>query len=47
VHGGLLFQTHKVADLAIDQALGGKQILTSTGTAAVEAAVLLPDELSA
>ena len=47
VYGGLLFQTHEVADLAIDRALGGKQIVTSTGTAALEAAVLLPDELSA
>ena len=46
VYGGLLFQTHEVADLAIDRALGGKQILTSTGVALVEAAVLLPDELS-
>lgn len=47
VYGGLLFQTHEVADLAIERALGGKQILTSTGSRAVEAAVLLPDELSA
>ena len=47
VYGGLLFQTHEVPDFAIDRALGGKQILMSTGTAAVEAAVLLSDDLSA
>ncbi len=47
VYGGLLFQTHEVADLAIERALGGKRILVSTEGAPVEAAELLVDEASA
>lgn len=27
VYGGLLFQTHEVADLAIERALGGKRVV--------------------
>jgi integrase len=38
VYGGLLFQTHEVADLAIERALGGKQVVTPTRTGSVEAA---------
>jgi integrase len=30
VYGGLLFQTHEIADLAIDRALGGKKVLVAT-----------------
>ena len=47
VYGGLLFQTHEIADLAIERALGGKKILVSTGGALVQAAELLADERSA
>jgi integrase len=46
VYGGLLFQTHQVADLAIERALGGEQIVTVVDDAdeAVEAASELPEE---
>ena len=46
VYGGLLFQTHQVADLAIERALGGEQIVTVVHDAgeAVEAASELQEE---
>jgi integrase len=46
VYGGLLFQTHQVADLAIERALGGEQIVTviDDAHANVEAATGLPEE---
>jgi integrase len=46
VYGGLLFQTHQVADLAIERALGGEQIVTvvSDATADLEAATALPEQ---
>ena len=40
-------QTHEIADLAIERALGGKKILVSTGGALVEAAELRAEEVSA
>jgi integrase len=47
VYGGLLFQTHEVADLAIERALGGKKILVTSGGSPVEAAELLIEEVGA
>jgi integrase len=47
VYGGLLFQTHEVADLAIERALGGRKVVTGTRQGSVQAAELLPDEESA
>jgi len=49
VYGGLLFQTHQVADLAIERALGGEQIVTvvDPATAHIEAAMPLPEAESA
>lgn len=46
VYGGLLFQTHQVADLAIERALGGEQIVPIVGDANlnVEAGAGLSDE---
>ncbi len=44
VYGGLLFQTHEVADVAIERALGGRKITISTEGALVEAAEWLPDQ---
>jgi integrase len=44
VYGGLLFQTHEIADLAIDRALGGRKVVTATGGDSVEAAVLVLEE---
>lgn len=43
VYGGLLFQTHEVADATIDRALGGQQVVTSAAGNAVQAAELLVD----
>jgi len=49
VYGGLLFQTHQVADLAIERALGGEQVVSvvDDSEGAVEAATELPDEETA
>jgi integrase len=49
VYGGLLFQTHQVADLAIERALGGEQVVSvvDDSEASVEAATELPDEETA
>lgn len=47
VYGGLLFQTHEVADLAIERALGGRRVVTATRRGSIEAAELLPEEESA
>jgi integrase len=47
VYGGLLFQTHEVADLAIERALGGRRVVTATRRGSVEAAEFVPDEESA
>jgi len=47
VYGGLLFQTHEVADRAIERALGGKQILMPMGGAGVEAAEVLTEDVPA
>jgi integrase len=47
VYGGLLFQTHEVADLAIERALGGRKVVTATRPDSVQAAELLVDEESA
>jgi integrase len=47
VYGGLLFQTHEVADLAIERALGGRRVVTATRRRSIEAAELLPEEESA
>jgi integrase len=44
VYGGLLFQTHEVADLAIERALGGDRVVTMSRPDSVEAADLLLDE---
>ena len=46
VYGGLLFQTHQIADLAIERALGGEQIVTvvNDATANLEAATALAEE---
>lgn len=46
VYGGLLFQTHEVADLAIERALGGESVvkLIEATQAAAEAGELLVDE---
>ena len=44
VYGGLLFQTHEIADLAIDRALGDRKVVTATGGDSVEAAVLVLEE---
>ena len=46
VYGGLLFQTHQVADLAIERALGGEQVVTVVDEpgAPVQAASDLADE---
>jgi len=46
VYGGLLFQTHQVADLAIERALGGEQIVSVVRDdhANVEAAAELTEE---
>jgi integrase len=41
VYGGLLFQTHEVADLAMDRALDGKQIVTDTRRGSGQAAEVL------
>jgi integrase len=45
VYGGLLFQTHQVADMAIERALGGEPVVTvvSDEEVATEAACDLPD----
>ncbi len=47
VYGGLLFQTHEVADIAIERALGGRQVVTVTRQGSVEAAELFTGEESA
>ncbi len=47
VYGGLLFQTHEVADVAIERALGGRKITIAAGRALVEAAEWLADPASA
>jgi integrase len=47
VYGGLLFQTHEVADLAIERALGGRRVVTATKRGSVEAAELLAEEATA
>jgi integrase len=47
VYGGLLFQTHEVADLAIDRALGGRKVVTATSPGSVQASELLTEEESA
>jgi integrase len=47
VYGGLLFQTHEVADLAIERALGGRPVVTGTRRGSVQAAELLAEEESA
>lgn len=47
VYGGLLFQTHEVADLAIERALGGRRVVTATRPGSVEAAEFVPEEESA
>jgi integrase len=47
VYGGLLFQTHEVADLAVERALGGRKVVTGTRPGSVEAAELVIDEQSA
>lgn len=47
VYGGLLFQTHEVADLAIERALGGRRVVGATRPGSVEAAEFVPDEESA
>ena len=47
VYGGLLFQTHEVADLAIERALSGKPILTTTKLGSMPAAQELHDEETA
>ena len=47
VYGGLLFQTHEVADLAIERALGGRRVVAATRRGSIEAAELLPEEASA
>ena len=47
VYGGLLFQTHEVADLAIERALGGRKVVTPTRPGSVEAAEPIPEEESA
>jgi integrase len=44
VYGGLLFQTHEVADIAIQRALGGKKVLVAQKAQHVQAAELLADE---
>jgi integrase len=44
VYGGLLFQTHEVADLAIERALGGRRVVTATRRGSVEAAELIAEE---
>lgn len=46
VYGGLLFQTHEVADRAIERALGGKMVLLSAGGTPVQAAELLVEDVS-
>ena len=46
VYGGLLFQTHEVADLAIERALGGKKVLVTAGGSLMEAAELLVEDVS-
>lgn len=47
VYGGLLFQTHEVADLAIERALGGKQVVVSTRPGSVQAAELIDEHATA
>ena len=47
VYGGLLFQTHEVADLAIERALGGRKVVTATRQGSMQAAEFLADEESA
>jgi integrase len=49
VYGGLLFQTYQIADLAIERALGGEQVVSvlTDEAALVEAASELSDEESA
>jgi integrase len=47
VYGGLLFQTHEVADIAIQRALGGRKVVTATRPGSVQAAELLAEEESA
>jgi integrase len=44
VYGGLLFQTHEIADMAIERALGGQQIVTLAQRGSVEAAEFLCDD---
>jgi integrase len=47
VYGGLLFQTHQVADAAIERALGGESIFVTTPGQAVEAAEFLKEDVPA
>jgi integrase len=45
VYGGLLFQTHEVADLAIERALGGRRVVLTRSTTEVAAADAVADDL--
>jgi integrase len=47
VYGGLLFPTHEVADLAIERALGGKQVVVSTRPGSPPAAELIDEPATA
>lgn len=44
VYGGLLFQTHEIADMAIERALGGRQIVVPAESSSVEAARVLTED---
>lgn len=44
VYGGLLFQTHEIADLTMERALGGEKITNLAVSITIEAAELLADE---
>jgi integrase len=47
VYGGLLFQTHEVADLAIERALGGKHVVSSTRPGSAPAAEMIDEQETA
>jgi integrase len=47
VYGGLLFQTHEVADIAVERALRGKPILAATKPGSMHAGQQLDEEDSA
>jgi hypothetical protein len=44
VYDGLLFQTHEVADIAIQRALGGRKVVTATRAGSMQAAELLVED---